>query len=129
VKYRSLATLILIFASQLAWAQTSPDTTRQYRSCVATSSSMADSRRCDSEELERQKALLNAEFKIATAHSKPSDKANLDKAQQSWVTFRDLDCRAKSAAVSGSGAADAHFQCMLQHVQARKIQLESYWSL
>ena len=125
-----LAAAALIASAPSASAQTAgADATRQYKTCVANASSMADGRRCDAEELERQKALINAEYKIVTADSSPVAKAGLDKAQKAWVVFRALDCKAKSSAISGSGASDAYFQCMLQHMRIRKSQLENYWSL
>ena len=90
---------------------------------------MADRRRCDSEEIERQKALLNAEYSIVTNGISRPAKERLDRAQKAWVEFRDLDCQSKSAAVQGSGGADSYKDCMLQHIKIRKYQLENYFSL
>ncbi|QYR52967.1 lysozyme inhibitor LprI family protein [Lysobacter soyae] len=128
MKILHFAAAILILISPVASAQ-NLDATQQYKRCPANAASMADSRRCDSEELDRQKALLTAEYKIITAGASPSATANLDKAQKAWVTYRDLDCKAKSSAIPGSGASDAYFECMLQHIRVRKLQLENYWSL
>jgi uncharacterized protein YecT (DUF1311 family) len=128
MKILILVIAFLAFLAPTASAQ-SIDATPQYKRCAANAASMADSRRCDSEELARQKALLNAEYKITAADASPSAIAGLDKAQKAWVAYRDLDCAAKSSAISGTGASDAYFACMLQHIRIRKLQLENYWSL
>lgn len=123
-----LSATIFILIAPIASAQ-NVDATQQYKRCTANAASMADSRRCDSEEIDRQKALLNAEYTIITADASPTDISNLDKAQKAWVVYRDLDCKAKSSAISGTGASDAYLECMLQHIRVRKLQLENYWSL
>ena len=128
MKHLHLAVAGLILAAPLAIAQTA-DATRQHKTCVSTADSMADSRRCASDELERQKALLNAEYKIAAADVSPANKAGLEKAQKAWVAFRDLDCKTKTSAITGTGASDMYFECMLHHIRIRKMQLENYWAL
>ena len=126
---RTLIIATLLSAPAFTHAQSRFDPTPQHRTCMSYASSMADRRRCDSEEIERQKALLNAEYRIVTNGISQPAKERLDRAQKAWVEFRDLDCQSKSAAIQGSGGADSYNDCMLQHIKIRKYQLENYFSL
>ena len=123
-----LAVVMLAFVIAPATAQTA-DATPQYKACLLNGDSMMERRKCASDELQRQKALLNTEYKITAARASVADRTGLEKAQKAWLDFRNLDCDTKAASVHGTGSADMYFECMLLHIQLRRAQLESYWLL
>ena len=126
MKRLGLALLAIVLLLQQAKAT---EHTAQYKDCVASAVSMADSRQCAADELKRQDALLDAEYKLVMSRALPSAKADLAKAQSAWLSFRDADCKAKAAGITGSGAADMFFGCMLDYTNVRISQLENYWTL
>ena len=120
----SLLLVGLLFQSAYA-----TEYTAQYKDCAAKAASMADSRQCAADELKRQDALLGAEYKLVMSRAAPNAKAALSKAQSAWSSFRDADCKAQEAGITGSGAADMYFSCMLDYTNSRISQLENYWAL
>jgi uncharacterized protein YecT (DUF1311 family) len=128
VKALSVAAVMIALLPQLASA--ADPYTEQYRQCMAGADSMAEKGNCGADEMARQSALVEAEYKIALgAAPTPKSKAALSKAQQAWRSFRDLDCAAKASSVDGSGAGEMLGSCKLLHARVRRLQLQHYWEL
>jgi uncharacterized protein YecT (DUF1311 family) len=127
MKSATARAVFLFVLSPMAWAGNG--STDQYNTCMLRAESMAERRTCDSDEVRRQSALVEAEFMIAIGDALPNAAEELRKAQEAWKAFRELDCRAQASGIAGTGAADAYQDCLLRTNRIRRAQLESYWSL
>lgn len=91
-----------------------------------------DHTQCMADEVERQKALLNLDYKALLRDTDPMDVQGLERAQRAWIRFRDLDCKAQAEAVAnrgGNGAWDAEVNCMVRHLLLRREQIQTYWNM
>ena len=108
---------------------------QEYAACERNLPELAghwDHTQCTADEVERQKALLNIEYKALLRQTDPRDKEALERAQKAWLTFRDAECKAKSDSIDragGNGGWDASMTCMLRHLLSRRDQLKGYWGL
>ena len=99
------------------------------QSCRQHAISHVEQLQCLSDELDREKALLNVDYKILWRDADETSRAALDKAQKAWLTFRNLECEAKAQAIQGTVASDAQLECLLNHVVLRRAQLQNYFAL
>jgi uncharacterized protein YecT (DUF1311 family) len=107
--------------------ETQPSLSKQYLLCRQSSFSHVDDTQCLSDELRKQKALLNAEYTILWENASADSRAAIDKAQKAWVNFRDLECAARNNAIQGTGSTSTHFDCLIEHVIIRRGQLRNYF--
>ena len=129
-----LASLIVSLATPTQ-TLTEQRVSSEYNTCIKKLPELAghwDQTQCMADEVDRQKALLNIEYKALVRKTDKRDKAALEKAQKAWLAFREVECEAKADAIDhagGNGAWDASVSCLLQHVLLRRDQLKNYWAL
>jgi len=98
---------------------------------MATRGSLSnlDQRVCADEELERQDARLNRNYKAALERlaEDPATKLALIKAQRAWVAYRDADCQAaRESARGGTLASFLSIFCAAKHTERRADELASF---
>ena len=70
-------------------------------------------------------AELNRVYKRVAAGATPAGRQRLRAAQRAWITFRDLDCEARSGARGGSMRQMIVFACLEAVTDARAATLKS----
>jgi len=87
----------------------------------------ADQTECRAEEYERQKALLNVEYKLVWDKANRAERAALDNAQKAWVSFRNLDCATRTTSFLTSHAQYWNFACLTDRTLERRTHLQDYF--
>jgi len=98
---------------------------------MATRGSLSnlDQNVCADEELRRQDARLNRNYKAALAWmaEDPATKVALIKAQRAWIAYRDADCEAAWASARGGTLATfLNVFCTAKHTERRADELETF---
>lgn len=97
--------------------------------CRLNAFTRPDEVNCFSDELEKQKALLNIQYKSLTRKTNETSREALDKAQRAWIEFRNAECESRISNVEGNVAENALYNCLIEHIKRRRAELEDYFVL
>jgi uncharacterized protein YecT (DUF1311 family) len=102
------------------------DMTQEYVTCMDKSGGVTpDMLECMSDELARQDALLNQNYKTLMSKLSAKRKKMLLEAQRAWIKFRDANCGFYSDPEGGTAAVLGGNDCFLQATANRAKELSN----
>jgi uncharacterized protein YecT (DUF1311 family) len=127
----SCATKVMIISLVVLWngqlrAETDEGLSKEYSDCIdkAEKGTTADMFQCNGEELDRQNARLNDDYKKLISKLSPDRKKALLKAQRAWIKFREANCDYWYDPQGGTAARLNASGCTLTMTAARAKELE-----
>jgi uncharacterized protein YecT (DUF1311 family) len=117
--------MALVGASALADNTVGSYVSPEYRRCSTAARSTVDKGNCLDLEYARQKAKLNRAYELLMRGQDGQQTVLIEKAQQSWLQFRELDCEAQ-AIKGGSAAYISHITCLIRLTADRAREMDGY---
>lgn len=119
-----------VFWSSQLLAMTDEDLSKEYSVCIekASEGPWADMFECNGDELDRQDARLNDNYKKLMSKLSRDRKKALLEAQRAWVKFRDANCDFYFDRDGGSAARLSSSNCLLETTANRAKELEGLLS-
>lgn len=113
-----LATMVILFAEV--------NYSKQYDYCTDNSDGITSVMlNCDSDEMEKQKKLLNANYKKVIATLNQEKRLELKRSQQLWLKYRDAKCGFFYGLTGGTVDLLNGSGCFLEMISTRAYELSN----
>lgn len=117
---------LTLFWSAGSWAADDPDKTKDYVACMDKAGGVtSEMLNCISDEMNRQDARLNENYKGLLSKLAKKRMGELQEAQRAWIKFRQLNCNLYGSAYEGGSLAQvAVNDCVLEATTDRASELK-----
>ncbi len=116
----SLMSIALLLSS----AQTQPDPNLTYTTCAASATTTVGMEDCGKAGLASANRRLNAVYSASLMKLPADRQPKLRAAERTWIRFRKEDCGVLLGDDSGTMAAPAYLDCMVERTEARIREIE-----
>ena len=121
--------LICCYSSQVFAGDADHLFSKTYNSCMDKSGGVTTAMlTCIDVEVKSQDARLNTTYKALFAKLNAKRKSELKGVQNTWIKFRDLNCKFYSDPEAGTSASVSAASCVLSMTAERATELEQFLS-